>query len=112
MRRIIKGSGITQLRDLLINKSEKNKVKSEKINQAYTSQECPKCHCIDSKNRQKQKVFKCVSCGFTRNADYVASVNIRNRRSITEIDIYTPYKLVREIVEAYYKVKPWLVFQT
>ena len=110
MKRIIKKSGMGQLRDVLIEKSDRNGAEAVKVNQAYTSQECPACHSIDKKNRKSQKVFKCVNCGFTRNADYVASINIRNRRSITRVDIYTPYKLVRGLVEAFYSPLP--VFQT
>ena len=113
MKRLIKGSGITRLRDILIQKSEKNGVDAVKINQAYTSQECPVCHNIDKKNRKSQRIFKCIKCGFTRNADYVASINIRNRRSIARVDIYTSYKLIRGLIEAYYKNSgPCLVFQT
>jgi IS605 OrfB family transposase len=111
-RRIIKHSGITKLRDLLIEKGKKFGFKTIKINQAYTSQECPVCHHIDKRNRTKQKFFKCVKCGYKRNADYVGSVNIRNRRSITSVDTHTLPKRVRGLLEAHYKVKPWAVFQT
>jgi putative transposase len=105
MRRIIKNSGITRLRDTLIMKSARDGSSSSKVNQAYTSQECPMCHCVDSKNRTRQKNFKCIHCDFTRNADYVASINIRNRRSIPSISIYTPYKKVRGLLEEFYKKK-------
>jgi putative transposase len=112
MRRLIKNSGITRLRDTLIKKGAKNKIKIIKINQAYTSQECPLCHCVSKKNRKSQKIFKCIRCGYTRNADYVASINIRNRRSITSIGIYTPHKLIRGLLEAYYKDMSRVIFQT
>jgi putative transposase len=42
----------------------------------YTSQECSKCHHICKENRRTQAVFKCVSCGFTINADLNASMNV------------------------------------
>jgi putative transposase len=103
MRRLIKNSCLSKLRDELIEKSEKFSRKSTKINQAYTSQECPACHHVDSENRKSQKIFRCLKCGFTRNADYVASVNIRNRRSIPSINIYTPRKKIRGLLEAFYK---------
>ena len=76
--------------------------KVEKINPAFTSQECPKCHTIDSKNRKDQAHFVCTKCGYKRNADYVGSVNIRNRRSISSINIYTPYKSVQGLIRAFY----------
>ncbi|RLI75710.1 transposase [Archaeoglobales archaeon] len=43
----------------------------------YTSQRCPRCGTIDKRNRRSQALFKCVSCGYQHNADYVASVNLR-----------------------------------
>ena len=49
-----------------------------------------------------QPHFICVSCGYKRNADYVGSVNIRDRRSIPFIDIYTPYKSIRGLVRDFY----------
>lgn len=110
MRRIIKTSGINKIRDVLIEKSKVFGADFLKVNQAYTSQDCPSCHCIDSKNRKTQKIFKCIKCGFSRNADYVGSINIRNRRSIPSISIYTPYKKVRGLLEAYYE--SLLVLQT
>ena len=42
----------------------------------YTSQTCPGCGCVDATNRLTQSEFKCVSCGFTGNADVVAAQNI------------------------------------
>lgn len=53
------------------------------INRYQTSQECPKCHCIDKENRPKDKkgqaYFKCISCGYIDNADHVAAINIAHR---------------------------------
>ena len=40
-----------------------------------TSQRCPMCGNIDSKNRKKDK-FCCTNCGFEENADTVASMNL------------------------------------
>ena len=108
MRRIIKNSGINRLRDVLVEKSDKQGREASKVNQAYTSQECPVCHCIDSDNRKTQKIFCCVKCGFKRNADYVGAVNVRGRRCIPGISIYTPYKLVRGLVAAFYERSPVL----
>jgi putative transposase len=105
MRRIIKNTGLTGLRDRLIEKSKQIGTKSFLINQAYTSQECPVCHEIDKRNRKSQKDFKCIKCGYSRNADYVGAVNIRNRRSIPSINIYTPFRRVRGLLEDYYSSK-------
>ncbi len=44
-----------------------------------TSRECPNCHTISKKNRPERSTFKCISCGLKGEADYIASLNIRNR---------------------------------
>ena len=44
-----------------------------------TSRECPNCHTISKKNRPERSIFKCISCGLEGEADYIASLNIRNR---------------------------------
>jgi IS605 OrfB family transposase len=45
----------------------------------YTSQRCPSCGHIAKANRHNQSHFRCVRCGFARNADLVAAWNIRDR---------------------------------
>jgi len=44
-----------------------------------TSRTCPVCGCVDKANRSSQSLFSCIQCGFSANADYVASLNIRDR---------------------------------
>jgi len=41
----------------------------------YSSQKCPKCGYINSKNRRGKK-FKCIECGFEEDADVVAGMNL------------------------------------
>ena len=41
-----------------------------------TSRTCPCCSHVSKDNRKSQAIFACVECGYTANADYVASVNI------------------------------------
>jgi hypothetical protein len=52
-----------------------------RVDPAYTSQTCsnPQCGKCDKKNRKDQEHFVCIGCGFTANADFNASVNIRYR---------------------------------
>lgn len=54
-------------------------IKVTQVNPQNTSIECPICGCIDKQNRQTQKLFKCINCGYLDNADHNASVNIKNR---------------------------------
>jgi putative transposase len=43
-----------------------------------TSRTCPKCSTLDKANRQAER-FKCISCGFEADADYVGAVNVLHR---------------------------------
>ena len=45
----------------------------------HTSQRCPRCGTTDRRNRRSQALFRCVSCGYQNNADYVASFNLAQR---------------------------------
>ena len=49
------------------------------VNPMRTSQECPSCHYTHKDNRLTQENFTCKSCGFSSNADLVASINIIGR---------------------------------
>jgi putative transposase len=48
----------------------------EKINAAFTSQRCSACGQVDPKSRESQAVFRCIACGYARNADVNAAGNI------------------------------------
>ncbi|QRF75817.1 putative transposase [Thermoplasmatales archaeon] len=49
-----------------------------------TSRECPSCHTIDRRNRPERPKFKCISCGLEGEADFIASLNIRNRAAVNQ----------------------------
>lgn len=66
------------------------------VNPAYTSQVC--CRCSHLGNR-KGKEFKCSNCNLNIDADFNAAINIKKRKFISEIDIYTPYKEVKKYYE-------------
>lgn len=50
-----------------------------KVDPKHTSQTCPCCNFKHKDNRQTQSEFVCIECGYSENADYVASLNIRTR---------------------------------
>ena len=50
-----------------------------KVVAKYTSQTCSSCGHRDKKNRKSQARFVCTSCGFAKNADLNAAVNISRR---------------------------------
>lgn len=52
------------------------------ISAFYTSQTCSKCGHISKANRKTQANFKCVSCGYSVNADLNASFNLSKRFKI------------------------------
>lgn len=85
----------TLLERLSIKLAEKG-IKETIVNPAYTSQVCCKCNHLGSRNG---KVFKCSNCNLNIDADFNASINIKKRKSIKEIDIYTPYKEVKKYYE-------------
>ena len=71
-------------------------IKETIVNPAYTSQVCCKCNHL---GERKGKEFKCSNCNLNIDADFNASINIKKRKFISEINIYTPYKQVKEYYE-------------
>ena len=66
------------------------------VNAAYTSKVCNKC---SSFGKRIEDRFECPNCG-TLHADTNAASNILKRKDDNEIGLYTPYKKVKEILEA------------
>ena len=44
-----------------------------------TSITCPRCDCVDKRNRRTQSLFRCVRCGFQHNADMIGAINLVNK---------------------------------
>jgi putative transposase len=65
------------------------------VNAAYTSQFCHKCEKFGSRSLD---VFECSTCG-KMHADLNAGNNIKQRKSDKEINLFTPYKKVKNILE-------------
>ena len=57
-----------------VQKALEGRVPTIKVNPAYTSQECPSCGYVNSKNRNGTK-FVCRSCGRKSHADVVGAKN-------------------------------------
>ena len=57
---------------------QENCVHLVKVNPAYTSQKCSTCGFVDKANRLGER-FKCLKCGTELDADFNASLNIRDR---------------------------------
>ncbi len=77
------------------------KAPTEKVNPAYTSQECPSCHHISRRNRSGTK-FHCRSCGREAHADWVGASGVLRRsqdKQITCVD--HPSSVKRVLRERY-----------
>lgn len=71
----------------------------EDVNPAYTSQYCPNCgHKFLTRYGKHHSLTLCKNCG-EMNANISASKNILKRKDDKEINLYTPYKKVQEILE-------------
>ncbi len=71
-----------QLREFVTYKAAIAGVPLVYIDPAYTSKECPICHCISKSNRPTRDEFCCTCCGFSGPADNVAALNIRARVAV------------------------------
>ena len=72
------------------------------VQSSYTSKMCPKCGCIDDRNRPTQEIFKCVECGHKDNADFNAAKNIRNRVLVTVLR----ESLLKQLDNSAFKPRP------
>ena len=71
-------------------------IKETIVNPAYTSQVCCRCNHLGDR---KGKEFKCSNCNLSIDSDFNASINIKKRKFIKEINIDTPYKEVKKYYE-------------
>ena len=77
-----KGWSFFQLDSFIGYKAQRTDVLVLKIDPHYTSQQCPCCDFISKANRKVRDIFKCISCGFIDDADFVVAWNIKNRGAV------------------------------
>ncbi len=65
-----------------------------KVVDAYTSQTCPVCGCVDKRNRPAQSVFSCVGCGYAGLADHIAALNIQRRAVVNLPNVGAAWQLL------------------
>ena len=82
-------------------KARKFGIEVNEVNPAYSSRECPRCHCTDKENRQGNS-FKCSLCGYHGHADLVAALNILGRLGDKEIRIGMPPSRVKAVLDGRY----------
>ena len=60
------------------------------VNPKNTSRRCPECKHTDKLNRVSQSEFKCLSCGYAENADYVSARNIKWKAEVNQPIVVCP----------------------
>lgn len=106
---IVKFLGISSLKQEIEHIARKYDIAVSTVHSCYTSKMCPICGCIEDENRPNQETFECVECQHSSNADYNASVNIKNRVTVAVLrksllkqngnGTYTPKFLSRDKVK-------------
>jgi hypothetical protein len=77
----------------------KRGIRAMKVKSAYTSQECPRCHCVERSNRPEQQTFCCGVCGWRLHADHNAAVNIAARLGDREIQACSTRQELKALLE-------------
>jgi putative transposase len=65
-----------KVREMITYKAEREGVKVELVNEAYTSQTCPKC---GKRHKPSGRNYNCPHCGLKYHRDGVGCVNIRSK---------------------------------
>jgi putative transposase len=69
----------------LNNKLSRYGIKLVKINEAYTTQTCPRCN---NRKKQSNRNYKCKECGYEQHRDIVGAINILNGNSDYRVENY------------------------
>jgi IS605 OrfB family transposase len=98
---------LSDIKNIITSIANKHGLQVSVIQPQYTSQTC-RCGCIDKRNRPTQEIFKCISCGYTENADTHSAGLIEDRLSqdvlrdkllICQNGIYKPKKLNKSTIK-------------
>ena len=73
-----------QLRSFIEYKAKEMGIPVVVVDPHNTSRECPVCHHVGRRNRPERSLFRCISCGLEGEADFIASLNIRNRAAVSQ----------------------------
>ena len=79
LNRVILNQGWGMFKEMLKYKQAWRGGKVIFVDAKYTSQTCPNCNYKAKVNRASQAQFKCVSCGYSNNADHLGALNILER---------------------------------
>jgi transposase len=79
LNQALRDVGAGQLKVLLQSKALTRGNEVQLVPSHYNSQTCSRCGSVSKCNRKSQSEFKCISCGFSANADVNAAINVHNR---------------------------------
>lgn len=85
MNAFLYASNLAHLPKQLAWGAAKRGIRATKVQSAYTSQACQRCHYVARSNRPDQQTFCCGVCGFQAQADENAAVNIAQRLGDREV---------------------------
>lgn len=80
------------------------KAVAQKVNPAYTSQECPSCGYVSRRNRSGIK-FTCRSCGRQAHADWVGASGILRRSGDKDIGCGDHPRVVKRVLNERYNLR-------
>ena len=84
MTRLVRMLKLSSFKVIVKEQALKRGIRIHLVSAAHTSQECPRCHTVERKNRNKD-VFKCISCGLDGEADFNAGGTILGRTEIERL---------------------------
>jgi putative transposase len=70
-----------QLAGFITYKAERLGIKVERVDPAYTSQECPAC---STRNQVHDRTYVCAECGWMGHRDSVGAINISRRTGLPD----------------------------
>jgi transposase len=103
--RMISFLNMDTIKHKIRNICHKRNMKVSFVPSHYTSKKCSHCHYISVNNRKSQEVFICEHCGLEINADYNASLNIKQ---ILTLDVLKFEFLIFDDIFNEYNVKKYL----
>ena len=86
-RRSLHSWSFDQLQGFVLYKAKRAGVPVRFVDPRNTSRTCPKCGCVDKRNRKSQAAFRCVACGHTDNADSNSAREISRRAAVNRPNV-------------------------
>jgi len=100
MNALLSASNLAHIPKKLEWEAKKRALPLKKVNPAYSSQECNRCHHTHRENRSNQQTFCCKVCGYQANADVVASINLKRRLHDEELTACTDLLSVKALLQS------------